>query len=218
MTTHLRLLFVLTLACLPRPLDAAEDASGPLALESPDGRLRVTFRLGERGRPAFDVAYRDIPVAAGSLGLEFAGSGPLGEGLKVVGTRRRSRDETYTIPVGKASSARDHHNELIVSLEEEAPPRRRLDLAFRAFDDGVAFRYLIPHQEPLAEFILTDERTRLTFPGDPTARALPLKGYTTPYEAYYETRPVSAIGPQDCSACPCCWTARSTTPGGSGSP
>ena len=98
-------------------------------------------------------------------------------------------------PWGKASSARDHHRELIVSLEEAAPPRRRLDLAFRAFDDGVAFRYLIPGQGPLAEFVLIDELTRLTFPGDPTARALPLKNYTTSYENYYESPAVSAIGP-----------------------
>ena len=144
----------------------------------------MTFRLDERGRPALRCgvprACRSPPA---TLGLEFAGSGPLREGLKVVGTRRRSRDETYAIPVGKASSARDHHHELIVSLEEAAPPRRQLDLAFRAFDDGVAFRYLIPSQEPLAEFVLTDELTRLRFPGDPTARALPLDGYTTSYES-----------------------------------
>src|SRR5947208_16985200 len=112
MTTQLRWLFVLSLACCPQPLVAADDAAGPLAQESPDGRLRLTFRLGDRGRPTFDVADRDVPVAAGSLGLEFAGSGPLGEGLAVVGTRRASRDETYKIPVGKASSARDRHNEL----------------------------------------------------------------------------------------------------------
>jgi alpha-glucosidase len=133
----------------------------------------VTFRLDERGRPAFDVAYRDKAAATGTLGLVFAGSGPMREDLKVVGTRRASRDETYSIPVGKASSARDRHHELIISLEEEAPPHRRLDLAFRAFDDGVAFRYSIPSQGPLAEFILTEELTRLAFPGDPTARALP---------------------------------------------
>jgi len=196
MTTPLKTLFALILSCCPPPLSTAQIAPRPLTLESPDGRLRVTFQLGERGRPGFDVAFRDKPVASGTLGLEFAGSGPLREDLKVVGTRRRSVDESYAIPVGKASSARDHHRELIISLEEEAAPRRRLDLAFRAFDDGVAFRYLIPGQEPLAEFVLIDEQTRLTFPGDPRARALPLKGYTTSYENYYETMPVSAIGPE----------------------
>jgi alpha-glucosidase len=81
-----------------------------------------------------------------------------------------------------------------VSVQETAAPYRKLDLAFRAFNDGVAFRYLIPRQEPLAEFVLTEERTQLTFSGDPTARVLPLSGYTTPYEWYYETRPVSQIG------------------------
>ncbi|HEX8201600.1 MAG TPA: glycoside hydrolase family 97 protein [Isosphaeraceae bacterium] len=196
MTTPLRLLIVLTVSCYPLSLVAAEITSEPLTLGSPDGRLRVTFRLGERGHPDFGVTYRGEPVATGTLGLEFAGSGPLREDLKVVGVRRQSRDETYAIPVGKASSARDRHYELIIALEEMAPPHRRLDLAFRAFDDGVAFRYVIPSQGPLTEFILADELTRLTFPGDPTAHALLLKNYTTPYENYYESLRVSAIGPK----------------------
>ena len=38
MTTLLRLLFLLILSACPRPLVAAEDASEPLALGSPDGR------------------------------------------------------------------------------------------------------------------------------------------------------------------------------------
>src|SRR5690349_5511569 len=104
MTTPLRLLIALAASSCPLPLGAAETAAGPLTLASPDGRLRVTFRLDERGRPGFDVAYRDQPVATGTLGLEFAGSGPLREDLKAIDVRRRSRDETYKIPVGKASA------------------------------------------------------------------------------------------------------------------
>ena len=200
MTLPLRSLCCLALAffCPAPPAAAAQpdDVSKPLALASPDGRLRVTFRLDAKGRPAFDVAYRDTPVAAGTLGLAFTGTGPLGEGLTVVAARRASRDQAYAIPVGKASSARDRHHELVVSLAEAGPAGPRLDLAFRAFDDGVAFRYLIPAQAPPAEFVLTAEQTRLTFPGNPTARALPLAGYTTPYEAYYKTVPAAEIGPK----------------------
>jgi alpha-glucosidase len=165
----------------------------PLLLESPDRHIRLTLRI-EKDHPAFEVSYRGAPVAGGRLGLELAGSGRLGENLRVLRTRRREHDETYSIPVGKASRARDHHRELVVSLEETSGPHRRLDLAFRAFNDGVAFRYLIPRQPALAELILTDERTQLTFPGNPHARVLPLDSYTTPYEKYYETRPVSDIG------------------------
>jgi alpha-glucosidase len=189
-----RLPLILVLAFgLLSPAAADDDISDPRVLRSPDGRLKVSIRLDAQGRPAFEVTYREVAVAAGLLGLEFAGSGPLVKNLKEIGVRRESRDETYAIAVGKASSARDHHRELVISLEEASPAHRRLDLAFRAFDDGVAFRYLIPQQTALADFILTAEQTQLTFSGDPTAHALPLNSFTTSYETHYQTTPVSAI-------------------------
>ena len=187
---------VLVVVGLSSPLALIAADASPETLDSPDGDLRVTFQLNEQGRPTFAVTYRQTPVATGILGLEFAGSGPLAENLRVVETRRRSRDSTYAIAVGKASSARDQHHELIVELEEVVSPKRRLNVAFRAFDDGIAFRYMIPEQAPLDEFVLTSEQTRFTFPGDPRARALPLNSYTTPYEKYYETLNVSGISPQ----------------------
>jgi alpha-glucosidase len=171
-------------------------AADPLELQSPNGTLRLTFKLDEKGTPTFETLFRDVSVASGSLGLEFADSGELGANLKVIGSKRNSHDETYAISVGKASSARDHHNALIVSLEEQAAPNRKLDIALRAFDDGVAFRYVIPAQKTLAEFVLTDEQTILQFPGDPESQVLPLNGFTTPYEKYYEAQPLSAVGPE----------------------
>lgn len=171
----------------------AENTSVPLTLASPDGRVRVAFKLSGLDRPECDVTFRDTLVASGTFGLSFAGSGRLQDNFKVIAADRSSRDEMYQIPVGKASSARDHHNALLVSLEESAPPRRRLNLEFRAFDDGIAFRYLIPKQEALGEFVLTDEHTRLSFPNDPRAKFLPLPSYTTPYEWYYETKLVSEL-------------------------
>ncbi|WP_165069288.1 glycoside hydrolase family 97 protein [Paludisphaera rhizosphaerae] len=190
MSLDRRVRVVFGLLLFPLPLAVA--AEPPIRLKSPDGRLAVTFRLDPQGRPTFEVSRSGKPVAAGSLGLEFADGGPIREGLKVIGERRESRDETYKIPVGKASSARDHHNEVVVSLAEAAASGRRFDVAFRAFDDGVAFRYLIPKP---GDFVLVDEQTELSFPGDPTAHALPLDSYTTPYEKYYETLPAAAIGP-----------------------
>ena len=176
-------------------LATGQAPSGPLTVASPDGHIQLETQLAEGGRLVFQVTHDGIPVASGSLGLNFAGSGPLGEKLEITGTQRGTCDETYAISVGKTSSARDRHQELIVSLQEAQPPRRKLDIAFRAFDDGVAFRYLIPRQDVLGDFTLTDEETRLAFPGDLQAHALPLDGYTTSYERYYETLPVSAIGP-----------------------
>ncbi len=192
MRALLRLLCFCHLTCCLPAHSVAEDAQEPLAVVSPNGRLRATVKLVD-GNPAFDVRYADVHIVAGLLGLQLAGANPLRENLKIAGIRRASRDETYAIPVGKASSARDHHHELIVSLAETQSPRRKLDLAFRAFDDGVAFRYLLPKQVSLGEFALTEEDARLSFPGNPQATALPLASHTTSYEAYYETKAVSDL-------------------------
>jgi len=174
-------------------LVAGQAASKPEQLESPDGRLQASFHLGDDGEPLFEVKVNGAVIAQGVLGLNFANAEPLDGGFKVVKVQRNSRDETYSIPVGKTSTARDHHNELVVSLEEEAVPRRRLNVELRAFDDGLAVRYSIPEQDGISDFHLIDEVTQLRFPGDPTAHVLPLKGYTTSYENYYETKRVSEI-------------------------
>lgn len=196
MTALVGLSDVLALAASCLSTLAADVAPDSLDVSSPNGRLKVAVRIEGDQPPTYSVTYRDVPVASGPLGLNFACSGPLGAGLKVVGTKRSSRDETYAIAVGKASSARDHHNELVVSLQETVKPGRRIELVFRAFDDGIALRYALPEQESLAEFVLLDEHTTFSFPGDPTARLLPLNSYTTPYEKYYDTLPVSKISPE----------------------
>ena len=164
------------------------------AVSSPNGQVKASFRLGEQGEPQLSVSYGDKTLVDSRLGLQFAGSEPLRQGFAITGVDKKEHDETYEIAVGKASSARDHHRELIVSLKEKEAPGRRLQIAFRAFDDGVAFRYLVPQQEGLGEYVLTDELTELIFYDDPTAHLLPLNGYTTSYEKYYKTQPVSAIG------------------------
>lgn len=141
------------------------------------------------------MTYDGVAVAQGRLGLALAGAAPLRDGLEIVGVRRETRDRTYAVAVGKTSQARDHHAEVVISLEELAAPRRKIDVAIRAFDDGLAFRYLIPDQDAIDDFVLADELTELEFPGDPAARLLPLNSYTTSYEKHYETRPVSNITP-----------------------
>lgn len=168
-------------------------AQSPLAVVSPSRDIRATFGLDAAGRPGFTAAYRGAPVAAGTLGLAFLGGPPLQGPLEIIGNALSTHDSAYTIPVGKTSRARDHHQELVVSLVEKNAPRRKLEVVLRAFDDGLAFRYRLPAQPGLAEFVLTDELTEFAFPGAPQARLLPLNGYTTSYEKYYEDKPVFKI-------------------------
>ncbi len=176
---------------------AAQGIALPVQVRSPDSRFRVTVDLTDQGQPAFELRDRDRTLVTGTLGLEFADSARLDQHVKVVGVKRHQHRESYSIAVGKASSATDQHRELVVLLREEAAPQREFEVAFRVFDDGIAFRYQMPAQKSTTPFVLLDEHTQLSFPGDPVTHRLPLKGFTTSYEDYYETSEVSQIDAGD---------------------
>ncbi len=68
----------------------------------------------------------------------------MGPGMREAGARAGSHDETYSIPVGKTSTVRDHYNSMVVDFKDASD--RRLSIEVRAYDDGVAFRYVLPAQ------------------------------------------------------------------------
>src|SRR6266699_17466 len=79
---------------------------------------------------------------------------------------------TYTLGSALAR-VRDHHNELRVSVAEVASPGRRFGVVFRAFDDGVAFRYELPEQPGLGEFAISDELSEFALADDARAWWIP---------------------------------------------
>lgn len=169
-----------------------------LVVESPDKRVEVAFRLmdqgGEASAPCYSVSFKGKPLVSwSSLGLEFADSGMLRNDLRIYGVTRASHDSTYPIVAGRTSKARDHYNEATVSLEEKAGAHRRVDLVFRAYDDGVAFRYHMPKQEGVTSFTLAAEHSTFAVAGNPTAYVLHVPSYTSTYEFRYQTVPAAEV-------------------------
>src|SRR5437870_1176513 len=91
----------------------------------------------------------------------------------MVDTSRNTVDETWTQPWGEVARVRDHHNELRITVAEVASPGRRFVVAFRAFNDGIGFRYELPAQPGLGEFAITDELTEFTLADDARAWWIP---------------------------------------------
>lgn len=132
-------------------------SSGAMELKSPDGRLAVTFDV-KGGAPVYSVA-RDgkLIITESRLGLEIEPA-PLGA-LAVVGQKTSSHDETWKPVYGERSSIRDHYNQLAVDLG-------KLQLTFRAYDEGVAFCYTLPKQPGADHVTITREATEFRFPAD----------------------------------------------------
>lgn len=175
-------------------LASGASAAEKATLTSPDGDIQLAFRQDKSGRAICDVSYRRAAVTSIGIGLTFAGAAPLDQGLRIASVSpSRLVDESYAIPVGKASFARDLHQETVITLEELGPQRRRLELELRAFDDGVAFRYRLPAQASLGAFQLLEEATTFRFADDPMTWRLPLNSFTTSYEKHYDRGPLSGI-------------------------
>ncbi|MCA8998575.1 MAG: glycoside hydrolase family 97 protein [Planctomycetaceae bacterium] len=173
------------------------------AVASPNGFLNLKFALDENEGPALTVLFHGEKVCTGSSGLQFLKTGVLRNSLSVIHQELRTKDSNFQIPVGKCSAARAAFREWRVSLREQNPPSRMLSITFRVFNDGIAFRYEIPDQPAIAEFTLTEEWTRLKFPRQAFARYLPLKNYTTSYEAYYQKRTLAEIPADSLIGLPC---------------
>jgi alpha-glucosidase len=71
-----------------------------------------------------------------------------------------------------------------------------LILEARAFNDGVAFRYVFPAQASLPIARITCERTQSQFTQDATLHTLVLENFNTPYEVEYIRCQISNLHPE----------------------
>jgi alpha-glucosidase len=184
---------LLVLSLLAAPALAAE----PSVLRSPAGRVEVSLSLADDGAPVYSVSWAGKPVVASSrLGLTLRETGALAGGFRVTGVARASRDETYSLVAGKTREARDRSEEMTVSLERGGERKVRLDVVFRAFDDGAAFRYVLPTQEGLGYVEVLSEDTRFRFLADHRAWVLELGSFTTSNEREFVPMPLTGIRPE----------------------
>ncbi len=134
-------------------------------LDSPDGRLRMTFGLTEKGRPSYSLQYGSRPLLLESgLGLVLKDAAPLIEGFRVLHAGVEEICQDWKPVYGEREQITDHYRSLKVELIQEDEADRRLELEFRAYDGGFAFRYTVPEQEGLSSFVIEQELSQFHFP------------------------------------------------------
>ena len=157
-------------------------------VSSPDGSLTVT--VGLDGGKAWYSVLRGSETIIGRSELGFVlKDGDFKGNFKKGKVSRSSLDETWSQPWGEDAQVRNHYNELRVTLQEKGGQKRQLGVVFRAFDDGVAFRYEFPRQRGLQDFVIMDEVTEFALPTDAQAWSIP--ALTAYYEGIYTREPVS---------------------------
>jgi alpha-glucosidase len=190
-----RLTTAMVFAALLTPLAASVvRAQDSLTVASPDGRNRVSV-MTNQGKLYYGLS-RDgrLLLFPSMLGFEFKGAPAIRDSLRITGSSRGTYDQTWTQPWGEVARVRDHHNELRVSVQESAAPSRKFDVVFRAFNDGIGFRYEVPAQPALGEFVISDELTQFNLADDSKAWWIPSnRPRLDRSEILYSNSPVSVM-------------------------
>lgn len=154
-----------------------------LSVASPDGNVRVMLTAP---RLAWSVAYRGRAVLnRSSLGLTFEGSGPWGASVRVANVARNRHTGSWHPIYGERSTIPENYTELLVDLEDAATPRRKIQVAVRAYNEGAAIRYHIPAQAAFSQFAIASEDTEFAVP--PGTRAWETHGAQQQYENVWTT-------------------------------
>ncbi len=180
---------------------ARGDTAARVVATSPDQQISAQVSLAKRRNgeafPVYSISFRGRQVILPSeLGIDLAGGPALGHDSTIEEIRTRKIDESYTQHPGKRSRVTDHCEEVVIVLRERSAPSWRWEIVFRAYDDGVAFRYRFPAQESSKHLAIAAERTRIHISGNPLAYVLPLNSFTTSHEVRYRTKAVSEIPPE----------------------
>ena len=165
-------------------------------LTSPNGQLEMNFTLTPQGEPLYELTYKGKAVIKPSkLGLELKDAPSLMDGFKLVEQQQTTFDETWQPVWGEESNIRNHYNELLVTLRQEAH-NRNIQIRFRLFDDGLGFRYEFPLQQNLNYFVIKEEHTQFAMAGDHTAFWIPGDYDTQEYD-YTESKLTEIRGLMD---------------------
>ena len=155
--------------------------------KSPNGNIVLNVELNAKGTPEYQVIYKGRPVINPStLGIELAEENSLMDQFRINKTSTSSFDETWQPVWGETRDIRNHYNELFLEMEKPSNGRF-MNLRFRVFDDGVAFRYEFPQQQYLNYFVVKAEHTQFAMTGNHTAWWIPGDYDTQEYD-YMETR------------------------------
>ncbi|MBF6608253.1 MAG: glycoside hydrolase family 97 protein, partial [Flavobacterium sp.] len=162
------------------------DAFGQ-TLESPNKNLQLKFSVNTAGEPTYELIYKNnVVVGQSKLGLLLKDHPGLKDNFVITSVEPSSVNSQWEPVLGEQSIITDRHNQLKINLRQNGTGNI-LDLVFRIFDDGLAFRYEIPTQKNINYFTVTKELTEFKMTGDHHAFWIP-GDYDSQEYVYNETK------------------------------
>jgi len=161
-------------------------------LMSPDGSIRIETGI-EDGKPFYLVIKdKDVIVEKSYLGFMLKNSDAFHNNFELTDTKFRSVSDEWEQPWGEERVVKNTFNEIVLLLQQKTGDRRKLNVVFRAFNDGIGFRYEFPEQNNLKDFVIMDEITEFAVVGNPQSWSIPTN-HTNYFENLYQKRQITDL-------------------------
>jgi len=159
-------------------------------LSSPGEVLSVDL-LVDNDRPYYRVMRFGEPVLAPSrLGFILKDAGKLDRDFAITTEPVTRHDATWEQPWGERRYVRDHYAELRAHFVERHGAKRGFDVVFRAYDDGIGFRYEFAKNAGVVT--ISDELTEFNVARPATAWWIPW-GEPNDTELLFHTTPLAEV-------------------------
>ncbi|KIA84819.1 glycoside hydrolase family 97 protein [Flavobacterium sp. AED] len=161
-------------------------------LTSPGGQNKIKFEL-VNSAPKYAVSHGKTEVITPSdLGFLLKNNENFSSNFEITKVEKSTFDETWEQVWGEKKNIRNHYNQLVVQLQQKSKQKRKLEIQFRAFDDGIAFRYVYPKQGTKDSIFIMDEKTTFNLKQDGKAWWIPANRENRD-EYLFKDAPVSTL-------------------------
>ena len=161
-------------------------AGNIVTVNSPDSKIKFWMGTDQHGL-YYRVSYKGILMVDKSrLSISFKEGGTFNNSLVILAVNTEKVSEDYSLFIGKTSKVHSESNRILVPVNEQSGLKRQMNIDVRVFNDGVAFRYVIPEQKHWADMVnITDETDSFNLTQNPVATVLYRVNYTTSHEGIY---------------------------------
>lgn len=162
-----------------------------ITVSSPDGKTELMFNLSDSSI-SYEVYFEGKELLASSnLGFEFQNQAPLKENFRIVNHEITETKGSWKQVWGQNKRIDNNYKEAFIQLEEKTKAKRKLNLRFKVYDDGLGFRYEMPEQTGIDSLFITHEKTEFNLTQDYSTWFIPAN-YSS-YEALYQNKPCSEV-------------------------
>ena len=135
-------------------------------IQSPSKNISLNFQLSQDGKPNYSVLYKNKSIVKESnLGLNLKNLPALNIDFFIENQETKSVDESWKPVLGEQAIIQNKYNQITYFLVQKSS-NRKLNIVFKVYNEGVAFRYEFPKQDNLNYFVISDENTQFNLTGN----------------------------------------------------